>query len=56
MKVYHIAETLSNGAGTMGVAALQNGHTYIGIEKMPQYVDVSHERLAKVQPALIAAD
>jgi len=44
-----------NGAGTMGVAALQNGAHYIGIEKMAKYVDVSHERLAKVQPALEAA-
>jgi DNA modification methylase len=41
-----------NGAATMGVAALQNGAHYIGIEKMAKYVDVSHERLAKVQPAL----
>lgn len=38
-----------NGAGTMGVAALQNGAHYIGIEKMQKYIDVSHERLAKVQ-------
>jgi DNA modification methylase len=44
-----------NGAGTMGVAALQNGAHYIGIEKMQKYVDVSHERLAKVQPALVEA-
>jgi DNA modification methylase len=42
-----------NGAGTMGVAALQNGARYIGIEKMQKYVDVSRERLAKVQPALM---
>ena len=41
-----------NGAGTMGVAALQNGAHYIGIEQMQKYIDVSHERLAKVQPAL----
>lgn len=45
-----------NGAGTMGVAALQNGCGYIGIEKMQRYVDVSHERLAKVQPALSNAN
>lgn len=45
-----------NGAGTMGVAALQNGAHYIGIERMAKYVDVSHERLAKVQPALLAGD
>jgi DNA modification methylase len=42
-----------NGAGTMGIAALQNGASYIGIEKMPKYVDVSLQRLAKVQPSLI---
>jgi len=44
-----------NGAGTMGVAALQNGCNYIGIEKMAKYVDVTHERLAKVQPTLAEA-
>ncbi len=43
-----------NGAGTMGVAALQNGASYIGIERMQKYVDVTHERLAKVQPMLMA--
>jgi DNA modification methylase len=42
-----------NGAGTMGIAAVQNGASYIGIEKMPKYVDVSLARLAKVQPALV---
>lgn len=44
-----------NGAGTMGVAALQNGCNYVGIERMAKYVDVSYERLAKVQPALMEA-
>ena len=44
-----------NGAGTMGVAALQNGAHYIGIEQMAKYVDVTHERLAKVQPTLAEA-
>lgn len=42
-----------NGAGTMGIAAIQNGASYIGIEKMPKYVEASHTRLAKVQPALV---
>lgn len=44
-----------NGAGTMGVAALQNGAHYIGIERMQKYVDVTNGRLAKVQPALVGA-
>ena len=44
-----------NGAGTMGVAALQNGAHYIGIEKMAKYVDVTNERLGKVQPTLAQA-
>jgi len=44
-----------NGAGTMGVAALQNGAHYIGIEKMAKYVDVTHERLGKVQSTLAQA-
>lgn len=34
------------GAGTMGVAALQNGASFIGIEKMERYVDVSRQRIA----------
>ncbi len=42
-----------NGAGTMGIAALQNGASYIGIEQMQKYVDVSHERLTKVQPVMV---
>lgn len=44
-----------NGAGTMGIAALQNGAQYIGIEKMAKYVDVTNERLGKVQPTLAQA-
>lgn len=43
-----------NGAGTMGIAALQNGASYIGIEKMAEYVDVSHKRIERtsIQPKL----
>lgn len=44
-----------NGAGTMGVAAVQNGCDYIGIEKMPQYIEASHARISQVQPALVEA-
>jgi site-specific DNA-methyltransferase (adenine-specific) len=44
-----------NGAGTMGIAAIQNGAHYIGIEKMQKYIEVSHERLAKTQPMLAQA-
>lgn len=34
------------GAGTMGIAALQNGASFIGIEKMESYADISRRRIA----------
>jgi len=44
-----------NGAGTMGIAAIQNGCNYIGIEQNAGYVATSHARIAAVQPALMEA-
>lgn len=41
-----------NGAGTMGIAAVQNGCNYIGIEQNADYVDISRARIewAAAQP------
>jgi DNA modification methylase len=33
------------GSGTMGLAALQNGCSFVGIEKMPKYYEVARQRL-----------
>jgi len=44
-----------NGAGTMGIAAIQNGCNYVGIEQDAGYVATSHARIAAVQPALMEA-
>lgn len=37
-----------SGSGTMGVAALQNNCSYIGIDKMKKYDDIAYERLSEV--------
>lgn len=39
-----------NGSGTTGVAALQQGHRYIGIELEDQYLELSRLRLQEVAP------
>jgi len=39
----------------MGIAAIQNGCNYIGIEQNAGYVATSHARIAAVQPALMEA-
>lgn len=36
-----------NGAGTTGVVALKNHRRYLGIELNPEYIKLSHERIAK---------
>jgi DNA modification methylase len=36
------------GAGTMGVAAVQHGARFVGIEKMPEYVEIARARIAAV--------
>lgn len=35
------------GAGTMGVAAINNGASFIGIEKMEKYADISRRRIGE---------
>jgi len=37
------------GTDTMGLAALQNGCNFVGIEKMPKYADIARQRLDKAQ-------
>ncbi len=41
-----------NGAGTTGMVALKHGREYIGIELNPDYVEMTHKRLASVQVEL----
>ncbi len=43
-----------NGSGTTGVAAIGLGRHYTGIDINPEYLDLSHERLGRTQPALLA--
>lgn len=43
------------GSGTTGVAALREGRSFVGVERMPEYAAVARERLEKAQPALEAA-
>lgn len=38
-----------HGAGTTGVAALEAGHQYVGIEAVPEYHAIAVERLTSLQ-------
>lgn len=40
------------GTGTMGLAALQNGCNFVGIEKMPQYAEIARQRLEQATQQL----
>lgn len=42
------------GAGTVGLAALAHGHSFIGIEKEAKYAEVARQRLAADRPARLA--
>jgi predicted methyltransferase len=42
------------GSGTVGVAALRRGCTFVGIEKEPGYVEVARRRLAEAEGPLFA--
>jgi DNA modification methylase len=44
-----------NGAATTGLVALEHGRRYLGIELNPEYVELSHERLAGFLEARRAA-
>ncbi len=41
------------GSGTTGVAALQEGRRFIGIELDAGYFDIARRRIEAVQPALL---
>lgn len=43
------------GSGTTGAVALKHGRQYIGIELNSKYIKLAKERLASVQPLLLAA-
>lgn len=45
-----------NGAGTMGVAAVQRGCNYIGIEKDAEYCDISERRIREAAEKPLQAD
>jgi DNA modification methylase len=36
------------GSGTTGVAAIQSGRRFIGIERETAYVEIARERLEKI--------
>jgi len=42
------------GSGTTGVAAIQNGRKFIGIERDPAYFEIASKRIAAVEPTLFA--
>lgn len=41
------------GSGTTGVACVQTGRSFVGIEKDAKYFDIAKQRIATAQPALI---
>ena len=41
------------GSGTTGVAAIQEGRRFIGVELDPQYCEIARRRIEAVQPALM---
>jgi site-specific DNA-methyltransferase (adenine-specific) len=40
------------GSGTVGMAALRRGCTFVGIEKESAYVEIARKRLAEAQGPL----
>jgi DNA modification methylase len=43
------------GSGSTGVAAVQAGRKFIGVEKSPEYFAVAENRLYHIQPSLLEA-
>lgn len=41
-----------SGSGTTGLVSLRHNRRYVGIELNPEYIEISHRRLATVQPKL----
>ena len=44
-----------NGSGSTGVAAVECGRSYVGIEREAEYVEIARERIAKMPAELFAA-
>jgi hypothetical protein len=43
------------GSGTMGVAALRRGCTFVGVERVPEYVEITRKRLVVEFKSLLEA-
>lgn len=41
-----------SGSGTTGIGSLKYNRRYVGIELNPEYIEISHRRMATVQPKL----
>lgn len=44
------------GSGTTGVACVNTGRRFIGIERDPDYFALAERRIAEAQPQLLAAE
>lgn len=42
-----------NGSGTTGMVTLKHNRRYVGVELNPKYIEMTHRRLAGVQPMLM---
>lgn len=42
------------GSGSTGVACVNTGRRFIGIEREPKYFEIARERIAQAQPRLVA--
>jgi hypothetical protein len=47
--LYHKSKRTSMGSGTTGVACVNMGRNFIGIEKDPQYFEIASERIAEAE-------
>jgi DNA modification methylase len=41
------------GSGPIGIAAVQTGHPYFGIEIVPKYFDIAKKRIEEAQMQLM---
>ena len=42
-----------NGSGTTGAVSIKHKRNYIGCELNPEYIELTHKRLAEVQPLML---
>jgi site-specific DNA-methyltransferase (adenine-specific) len=55
----HPGETVLDctmGSGSTGVACVNTGRAFIGIERDPTYFAIAEQRIASAQPQLLAAE